>query len=93
MTEVAIELRTHKRILYKHFPALCKEISLRHRNYRIKKEQIIRESKSQTLVEIKMQLLRDRVYPSRRRINDLARPHRVEIPKRKHFLRGEKMAA
>jgi hypothetical protein len=58
MTEIAIELRAHKRTLYKHFPALCKEISLRHKNYRINKEQMIRQSKSHALVKIRKQLLR-----------------------------------
>ena len=93
MTEIAIELRTHKRILYKHFPALCKEISLRHKTYRIKKEQMIRESKSQTLIEIRKQLLRNGLYPSRRRIRNLAGSGNVHLSNAKHFLRGEEMAA
>lgn len=93
MTEIAIELREHKRTLYKHFPALCKELSLRHSNYRIKKEQIIRESKFQTLIEIRKWLLRNALYPSRRRINTLARSGNVHLRNAKHFLRGEEMAA
>jgi hypothetical protein len=78
MTEIAVELRAHKRILYKHFPALCKEISLRHKKYRIKKEQTIRTLKSQTLVEIRRQLLTNGIYPSRRRINNLTRSRVLE---------------
>lgn len=93
MTEVAIELRTHKRILYKRFPNLCKKISERHKKYRIHKEEMIRESKSQTRVEIRKRLLKNGVYPSRRRINILARSLGVELPEEKHFLRGEEMAA
>lgn len=93
MTEVAIELRAHKRILYKHFPALCKQISLRHKNYRINKEQIIRESKSQTLIEIRKRLLRNGLYPSRRRINTLARSGDAHRRNGKLLLRGEEMAA
>ena len=93
MTEIAIELRAHKRILYKHFPALCKEISLRHKNYRINKEQMIRQSKSHTLVKIRKQLLRNGVYPSRRRINNLSKSGNVHLRNEKHFLRGEEMAA
>jgi hypothetical protein len=93
MTEIAIELRAHKRTLYKHFPALCKEISLRHKNHRINKEQMIRQSKSHTLVKIRKQLLRNGVYPSRRRINNLARSGNGHLRKEKHFLRGEEMAA
>jgi hypothetical protein len=93
MTEIAIELRAHKRILYKHCPALCKQISLRHKNYRINKEQTVRESKSQSLIEIRKRLLRNGLYPSRRRINDLARSGNVHLRNAKHFLRGEEMAA
>jgi len=93
MTEVAIELRAHKRILYKHFPALCKQISLRHKNYRINKEQIIRESKSQTLIEIRKRLLRHGLYPSRRRINTLVRSGDAHRRNEKPLLRGEEMAA
>jgi len=93
MTEIAIELRAHKRILYKHFPALCKQISLRHKNYRIKQEKKIRESKSQTVVAIRKRLLMNGVYPSRRQINTLARSGNVHLRNAKHFLRGEEMAA
>jgi hypothetical protein len=93
MTEIAIELRAHKRILYKHFPALCKQISLRHKTYRINKEQMVRESKSQTLIEIRKRLLRKGLYPSRRRINTLARSGDAHRRDGKHLLRGEEMAA
>jgi len=93
MTEIAIELGAHKRILYKHFPALCKQISLRHKNHQINKEQMVRESKSRTLVEIRKQLLKNGVYPSRRRINNLARSGNIHLRDGKHFLRGEEMAA
>lgn len=89
MTEVAIELRTHKRILYKHFPNLCKKISERHKKYRIKREEMIRESKSETLVQIRKQLSRNGIYPSRRRINKLASSPLIFL--RESIFSGEKI--
>lgn len=71
MNEVARRLHYDKRILYKHFPELCKEISQKHLNF-------IQECRDQRIKEAcirvneaTIQLYNRGIYPSRRRVEGL----------------------
>lgn len=88
MTRIAIQLKTHKRSLYKHFPKLCKEISARYAKYRNASEQKARDLKAQTINELRNHLSANGIYPSRRRVISLVKSRRIEAHKDRKLLRG-----
>lgn len=93
MTEVAHELRTHKRSLYKHFPKLCKAISARYLNQRSTNDQKVRDLKAAITDGLRSRLNTDGIYPSRRRVMSLIRSQQIDPRSQKHLLRGEMATA
>jgi hypothetical protein len=89
MTQIAIELKMHKRSLYKHFPKLCKEISARYANCRMLTEQKRRDLKAETINDLRNHLKARGIYPSRRRVISLVKSFRIDPQETKNLLRGK----
>lgn len=89
MTEISIQLKTHKRFLYRHFPSICKEIARKHKEYLSHEHRTLRESKSRAIIDIRNQLTQSGLYPSRRRISNIARSRNVAPNAAQKLLRGK----
>ncbi len=85
MKEVATRIDLNKRLLYKHFPELCKAISTRHKQYRYKEQQRVRKVIADKINETRMSLHNIGVYPSRRRVVAAMKSKDVH-----HFMREKK---
>jgi hypothetical protein len=68
MKEVATRIDLNKRLLYKHFPDLCKVISTRHKEYRCKEQQRDHKVIADKVNKTRMSLHNIGLYPSRRRV-------------------------
>lgn len=68
MKAIAARLGINKRILYKHFPELCKRIAARHRQYQIQVKQTRQSISARQIVDTTMKLQDLGIYPSRRRV-------------------------
>jgi TniQ len=68
MKEVATKIDLNKRLLYKHFPELCKAISARCKEHRYKEQQRVRRVIADKINETSIDLHNIGVYPSRRRV-------------------------
>ena len=68
MTEVATRIDLNKRLLYKHFPDLCKAISGRHKEHRHKEQQRVHKVIADKINKTRMSLHNMGLYPSRRRV-------------------------
>ncbi len=68
MKTVATRLNLNKRLLYKHFPELCKSISATHKEHQRVYQEQLRRSCAQELGQLRSSLHNTGVYPSRRRI-------------------------
>jgi hypothetical protein len=68
MKTIAANLGVHKRVLYKHFSERCKEISSRHRQYRLQIKHVHQTVSARRMEETRIRLQTLGVYPSRRRV-------------------------
>jgi hypothetical protein len=68
MKEVATRIDLNKRLLYKHFPDLCKAISTRHKEHRCKEQQKTHKVFADKVNKTRMSLHNIGLYPSRRRV-------------------------
>ena len=68
MKSVAASAGIQKRVLYKHFPEICKSISGRHKQYRFEIKRAQQSTAAKRMEETRTNLLRLGVYPSRRRV-------------------------
>jgi TniQ len=68
MRAIAERLDLNKRVLYRHFPELCKAISGRYRHHRQAQCNNRRDQYEEELKQTKAELRASGVYPSRRRV-------------------------
>ena len=68
MKEVATKMDLNKRLLYKHFPKLCRAISTRQKKYQYRQQQRDRRVIAGKINETRLDLQNIGLYPSRRRV-------------------------